>query len=236
MQKDLIIPNHIAIIMDGNRRWAKKRLLPTNLGHKEGAQRLEDIAKYCSKIGVKYLTVYAFSTENWKRSEEEVNYLMDLLADSISDFDKRFDDDDVRIKLVGDINGLPKKLQDGIRNIEERTKNKNGLTVNVAINYGGRAEIINATKRICEDYKNGKIEKIDDISEELLSNYMYTKNDPDPDLIIRTAGEIRMSGFMTWQGVYSEMYFTDTLWPDFKEKELDKAIEEFNNRKRNFGK
>ena len=236
MQKDIIIPNHIAIIMDGNRRWAKKRLLPTNLGHKEGAQRLEDIAKYCSKIGVKYLTVYAFSTENWKRSEEEVNYLMDLLADSISDFDKRFNDDDVRIKLVGDINGLPQKLQDGIRKIEERTKNKNGLTVNVAINYGGRAEIINATKRICEDYKNGKIEKIDDISEELLSNYMYTKNDPDPDLIIRTAGEIRMSGFMTWQGVYSEMYFTDTLWPDFKEKELDKAIEEFNNRKRNFGK
>ncbi len=231
-----IIPEHIAIIMDGNRRWARKRLLPTNLGHKEGAQRLEDIAKYCKKIGVKYLTVYAFSTENWKRSEEEVGYLMNLLADSIKDFDKRFEDDDIAIRLVGDINGLPPKLQDGIKHIEERTKDKSGLTVNVAINYGGRAEIINAAKQLAEDYKSGKIKNLDNIDEAMLSNYMYTKHCPDPDLIIRTAGEIRMSGFLTWQGVYSEMYFTDVLWPDFKEAELDKAIEEFNNRKRNFGK
>lgn len=236
MKNDLIIPNHIAIIMDGNRRWAKKRLLPTNLGHKEGAQRLEDMAKYCKKIGVRYLTVYAFSTENWKRSEEEVGYLMNLLADSIMDFDKRFEGDDIRIKLVGDINGLPQRLQDGIRHIEEKTKDKSGLTVNVAINYGGRAELIHATKLIAEDYKNGVITSLDDINEEMISNYIYTKGDPDPDLIIRTAGEIRMSGFLTWQGVYSEMYFTDVLWPDFKEAELDKAIEEFNNRKRNFGK
>ena len=231
-----IIPEHIAIIMDGNRRWARKRLLPTNLGHKEGAQRLEDIAKYCSKIGVKYLTVFAFSTENWKRSEEEVGYLMDLLADTIEDFDKRFDNNDVAIRLVGDINGLPEKLQAGIRHIEEKTKDKSGLTVNVALNYGGRAEIINAAKLIAQDYKNGIIENLDNIDEQLLSTYMYTKNCPDPDLIIRTAGEIRMSGFLTWQGVYSEMYFTNTLWPDFNESELDKAIEEFNNRKRNFGK
>ena len=229
-------PQHIAIIMDGNRRWARKRLLPTNLGHKEGAQRLEDIAKYCKKIGVKYLTVYAFSTENWKRSEEEVGYLMNLLADSIKDFDKRFEDDDIAIRLVGDINGLPPKLQDGIKHIEERTKDKSGLTVNVAINYGGRAEIINAAKQLAEDYKSGKINSLDNIDEAMLSNYMYTKHCPDPDLIIRTAGEIRMSGFLTWQGVYSEMYFTNVLWPDFKEAELDKAIEEFNNRKRNFGK
>ena len=236
MKEEITIPNHIAIIMDGNRRWAKKRMLPTNMGHKEGAKRLEDIAKYCSKIGVKHLTVFAFSTENWKRSKEEVDYLMDLLADSIIDFDKRFDNDEVRIKLVGDINGLPQKLKDGILQIEERTKNKKGLTVNVALNYGGRAEIINATKKIAEDYKNGKIESLDDINEELLSKYMYTCGDPDPDLIIRTAGEVRMSGFLTWQGVYSEMYFTNILWPDFHETELDKAIEEFNNRKRNFGK
>ena len=233
---DRIIPNHIAIIMDGNRRWAKKRLLPTNLGHKEGAQRLEDIAKYCKKIGVKYLTVYAFSTENWKRSEEEVGYLMNLLADSILDFDKRFENDDVRIKLIGDINGLPKKLQDGIKHVEEKTKDKRGLTVNVAINYGGRAELVNATKLIAEDYKNGKIDNLEKIDEELISNYIYTKGDPDPDLIIRTAGEVRLSGFLTWQSVYSEMLFTSTLWPDFNEKELDKAIDEFNNRKRNFGK
>ena len=231
-----IIPNHIAIIMDGNRRWAKKRLLPTNMGHKEGAQRLEDIAKYCLKIGVKYLTVYAFSTENWKRSEEEVGYLMNLLADSIIDFDKKFENDDIRIKLVGDINGLPQKLQDGIKHIEERTHNKTGLTVNVAINYGGRAEIIHATRQIAEDYKNGKITSLEDINEEMISNYIYTKGDPDPDLIIRTAGEVRMSGFMTWQGVYSEMLFTDVLWPDFHEAELDKAIDEYNKRKRNFGK
>lgn len=236
MEKEMIIPNHIAIIMDGNRRWAKKRLLPTNFGHKEGAQRLEDIAKYCKKIGVRYLTVYAFSTENWKRSEEEVGYLMNLLADSIMDFDKRFEGDDIRIKLIGDINGLPQRLQDGIRHIEEKTKNKSGLTVNVAINYGGRAEIISATKKIAEDYKNGVINSLEDINEEMISNYIYTKGDPDPDLIIRTAGEVRMSGFLTWQGVYSEMYFTDTLWPDFKDDELDKAIQEFNNRKRNFGK
>ncbi len=231
-----IIPTHVAIIMDGNRRWARKRMLPTNLGHKEGAERLKEIAEYCIKIGVKYLTVYAFSTENWKRSEEEVSYLMDLLSDTISDFDQKFKDEDVRIKLVGDINGLPKNLQDGINRVAERTKNNTGLVVNVALNYGGRAEIINATKLIAEDYKNGVISNLEDINEELISNYVYTKGDPDPDLIIRTAGEIRMSGFLTWQGVYSEMYFTDVLWPDFKEKELDKAIDEFNNRKRNFGK
>jgi len=237
MDKELIIPNHIAIIMDGNRRWAKKRHLPTNLGHKEGAQRLEDIAEYCSKLGVKYLTVYAFSTENWRRSEEEVNYLMDLLADSITDFDKRFKGQHGRIKLIGDINGLPQRLQDGIRHIEETTKDsKDGTTVNVAINYGGRPEIVNATKQIAEDYKNGKIASLNDINEELVSNYMYTKGDPDPDLIIRTGGDIRMSNFLTWQGVYSEFLFTDCLWPDFKEQELDKAIEEFNKRKRNFGK
>ncbi len=238
MGNERIIPNHIAIIMDGNRRWARKRLLPTNMGHKEGAQRLEDIAKYCGDLGVKYLTVYAFSTENWRRSEEEVNYLMDLLADSIIDFDKRFDESkhNVRIKLVGDINRLPQRLQDGIRHIEEKTKDQKGLTVNVAINYGGRPEILHATKLIAEDYKNGKIQDLNDIDEELFSNYVYTKGDPDPDLIIRTAGEVRMSGFLTWQGVYSEMYFTDCLWPDFHENELDKAIDEFNNRKRNFGK
>ena len=237
MDKDLIIPKHIAIIMDGNRRWAKKRLLPTNLGHKRGAERLEEIARYCGKIGVKYLTVYAFSTENWRRSEEEVNYLMDLLADSISDFDKRFKGQKGRIKLIGDINGLPQKLQDGIRHIEDATKDStDGTTVNVAINYGGRPELVHAARQIAEDYKNGKISSLDDINEEMISNYIYTKGEPDPELIIRTGGDIRMSNFLTWQGVYSEFYFTDCLWPDFDEKQLDKAIEDFNNRKRNFGK
>ena len=179
------------------------------------------------------MTVYAFSTENWKRSKEEVDYLMELLATNIRDFDKRFKNRNVRIKLIGDINGLPKKLQDGIIEIEERTKNKNGLTVNIAINYGGRAEIVNAIKNIVKDYNENKIENI---SEELVNKYMYTYNFPDPDLVIRTAGEMRTSGFLTWQSVYSEFYYTDVLWPDFNEKELDKAIEEFIKRKRNFGK
>ena len=233
---ELTIPTHIAIIMDGNRRWAKKRGLPSQLGHGQGAKTLEDIAVACQQRGVKYLTVFAFSTENWKRSKEEVDYLMELLAKNLSDFDKRFDNRNVRIKLVGDSLPLPERLKKGILEIEERTKNNDGLTVNIAINYGGRAEIINATKRIAEDMKNGKISHSEEIDEELLSRYMYTSGDPDPDLLIRTAGEVRMSGFLTWQSVYSELYFTDVLWPDFDEKELDKAIEEYNNRKRNFGK
>lgn len=226
---DRVIPTHIAIIMDGNRRWARKRALPTNLGHSQGAKTLEKIATACQELGVKFLTVFAFSTENWKRSEEEVNYLMKLLAENISSFDKRFKNDDVRIRLVGDINGLPDELQTGIREIEERTKLKSGLTVNVAINYGGRAEIVNAVRRINED-------NIENITEETLNKYMYTYDAPDPDLIIRTAGEQRLSGFLIWQSAYSEFYFTDVLWPDFDEKELDKAISEFNSRKRNFGK
>ncbi len=226
---DKIIPTHIAIIMDGNRRWARNKGLPTNLGHSQGAKTLEKIAIACQELGVKYLTVFAFSTENWKRSTEEVNYLMELLAENISSFDKRFKNDDVRIRLVGDINGLPEKLKKGIIEIEERTKLKTGLTVNVAINYGGRAEIINAVKRIRE-------ENVVDITEDILNKYMYTHDSPDPDLIIRTAGEQRLSGFLIWQSAYSEFYFTDVLWPDFNEKELNKAIDEFNNRKRNFGK
>ena len=226
---DRIIPAHIAIIMDGNRRWARNKGLPTNLGHSQGAKTLEKVAIACQELGVKYLTVFAFSTENWKRDEAEVNHLMKLLAENISSFDKRFKNDDVKIKLVGDINGLPKNLQEGIRKIEERTKLKTGLTVNVAINYGGRAEIVNAIKKLKEDH-------VTEITEDILNKYMYTYDSPDPDLIIRTAGEQRLSGFLLWQSAYSEFYFTNTLWPDFDEKELNKAIDEFNNRKRNFGK
>lgn len=231
-----IIPTHIAIIMDGNRRWARKRGLPTKFGHNQGAKTLEDIAVACQKKGVKFLTVYAFSTENWKRSQEEVTHLMELLAKSISDFDKKFDNRNVRIKLVGDKNGLPEKLLNGINEIEERTKNNDGLTVNVAINYGGRSEIVNAVRKIIEDIRSGKVDSNIEIDEGFLEKYMYTYCDPDPDLIIRTAGEIRTSGFLTWQSVYSELYFTDVTWPDFDEDELDKAINEYNNRKRNFGK
>lgn len=235
MDQNLVIPNHIAMIMDGNRRWAKKRGLPTQLGHSEGAKAMQNIAEYCEKIGVKYMTVYAFSTENWKRSKEEVDYLMKLLEKYIKEFDKKIKGRNIRLRLLGDITPLPEGLKDGIRTIEEKTKNNDGLTVNIAINYGGRAEIINASKRIAEDVSSGKI-KSEDINEELLIKYMYIEDMPDPDLLIRTGGDIRLSGFLTWQSVYSELYFTNCLWPDFDEKELDKAIAEYNNRKRNFGK
>ena len=230
-----LLPTHIAMIMDGNRRWAKKRGMPTQMGHNEGAKTLEKISQYCSDIGIKYITVFAFSTENWKRSKEEVDHLMDILEKYIKEFDKRFKEKDARIRLVGDITGLPESLQLGIREIQERTKNNTGITVNIALNYGGRAEIVNATKRIAKEVATGKISPAE-ITEELVSAYTYTSQIPDPDLIIRTGGEFRSSGFLTWQSVYSEFYFTDCLWPDFDEKEIDKAIEEFNSRKRNFGK
>ena len=228
------IPTHVAIIMDGNRRWAKKRGLPTQLGHSEGANTLEKIADDCEDLGIKYLTVFAFSTENWKRSKEEVDYLMKLLAKHIKDFDKRIKNRNIRFRLVGDINGLNEDLQNGIRGIEERTKNNTGLTVNIAINYGGRAEITYVTKMIAQQVKDGSL-KIEDINENVISKFLQTKESPDPDLIIRTGGEKRLSGFLLWQSAYSELYFSDVLWPDFDKNELEKAIQEYNNRKRNFG-
>ena len=235
METNMTVPQHIAMIMDGNRRWARKRGLPPQLGHNEGANTMEVVAKYCEKIGVKYMTVFAFSTENWKRSEEEVDYLMKLLEKFIRDFEKRSSGRNIRIKLIGDITRLPKTLQEGIIDIEEKTKDKTGLTVNLAINYGGRAEITNAAKNIAKDVADGKL-KIEDIDDKLVGTYMYTGEMPDPDLVIRTGGEERLSGFLPWQSVYSEFYFTECLWPDFKENELDKAIIEYNSRKRNFGK
>ena len=229
------VPSHIAIIMDGNRRWAKKRLLPTQLGHSQGADNLERVADACAELGVKYLTVYAFSTENWKRSAEEVDYLMKLLTKHINDFDKRIKNRDIRFRLVGDINRLNPELQDGIRRIEERTKDKKGLTLNIVINYGGRAEMTFVAKKIAEEVKEGNL-NVEDISEETLAKYLQTLDSPDPELIIRTGGEERLSGFLLWQSAYSELYFTEVLWPDFDEKELAKAVEEYKSRKRNFGK
>lgn len=228
------IPKHVAIIMDGNRRWAKKRGLPASLGHSEGANTLERVADDCADLGIEFLTVYAFSTENWKRSEEEVDYLMKLLAKHIRDFDKRIKNRNIRFRLVGDINRLNSDLQEGIRGIEERTKNNTGLTVNIAINYGGRAELTYAAKSIVESVLNGDL-SFDNIDENTISKYLQTKDSPDPDLIIRTGGENRLSGFLLWQAAYSELYFTEVLWPDFNKDELEKAIIEYNNRKRNFG-
>ncbi len=235
MDNELKIPTHVGIIMDGNRRWAKERNLIPQLGHKQGAENLRDIAEACSDIGIKYLTVFAFSTENWKRSKEEVDYLMNLFLSYAKSFKKRLNEKNYRVRLTGDIKGLSEELQKEISYIEEATKNNSGLTINIAINYGGRAEIIEATKNILEEYKNGNI-TLDDVNEDLIDKYLQTKNSPDPDLIIRTGGEERLSGFLIWQSAYSEFYFTKVYWPDFNKEELNKAIIEYSRRKRNFGK
>lgn len=228
------MPKHIAIIMDGNRRWAKQRNLDTRLGHKKGAETLENIVRYCNKIGIKYLTVYAFSTENWKRSKEEVGALMLLLQNYLDDFAKKADAENIRIKMLGNREGLSDGLINKIDSTVARTKNNTGLTFNVAFNYGGRDEIIKAVKKIAQDVEN-KVLSIDEIDEKVLANNLYTKEIPDPDLMIRTSGEIRTSNFLPWQLVYSEFYFTDKLWPDFTEEDLDEAINEYNRRTRNFG-
>ena len=228
------LPEHIAIIMDGNRRWAKLRKLDPRLGHKKGAEVLENMVKYCNKIGIKYLTVYAFSTENWKRSKEEVGALMLLLQNYLDDFSKRADTDNIRIKMLGDREGLSQGLLKSLDNAIERTKNNTGVTFNVAFNYGGRDEIVKAVRKIAEDVKQNRID-IENIDETLISDNLYTTGMPDPDLMIRTSGEIRLSNFLPWQLVYSEFYFTDKLWPDFTEEDLNEAIDEYNRRNRKFG-
>ena len=229
------MPKHIAIIMDGNRRWAKKRNLPTKLGHKQGAETLKKLARYANKIGLGYLTVYAFSTENWKRTEEEVNALMTLLQNYLEDFAKEADTENIVIRVLGDRKPLSDKLNEKIDEAIERTKNNTGTIFNIALNYGGRDEIVHATKTIAEKVKNGEID-VDDINEELVSKCLYTGGIPDPDLLIRTSGEIRLSGFLPWQSVYSEFYFIDKLWPDFTSDDLDEAIKVYSSRKINIGK
>ena len=229
------MPKHIAIIMDGNRRWAKKRNLPTKLGHKQGAETLKKLARYANKIGLGYLTVYAFSTENWKRTEEEVNALMTLLQNYLEDFAKEADTENIVIRVLGDRKPLSDKLNEKIDEAIERTKNNTGTIFNIALNYGGRDEIVHATKTIAEKVKNGEID-VDDINEELVSKSLYTGGIPDPDLLIRTSGEIRLSGFLPWQSVYSEFYFIDKLWPDFTSDDLDEAIKVYSSRKINIGK
>lgn len=228
------LPTHIAIIMDGNRRWAKSQGKPVGFGHKAGAKTLENIVKYANNIGLKYITVYAFSTENWKRSEEEVSGLMALLQAYLTEYSKRADSENIRIKVLGDMTALSDGMQKSIKECIERTKNNTGITFSIALNYGGRAEIIDAIKSIAADVQNNRISK-DEINEELINQYLYTKDIPDPDLIIRTSGEQRLSGFLAWQSTYSEFYFIQKNWPDFTEKDLDEAIAEYNKRTRKFG-
>ena len=228
------MPRHIAIIMDGNRRWAKQRGLPAKLGHKEGAKTLEKIVRYANKIGLEYITVYAFSTENWKRAEDEVKALMMLLQNYLDDYSKRADTENIRVKILGDITALSDGMQKSIIKCMERTKDNTGVTFNIALNYGGRDEIVKAVKNIAKEVKEGKVD-INDIDEKLISNNLYTKGMPDPDLLIRTSGEIRLSNFLPWQVVYSEFLFIDKNWPDFTEEDLDNAIIEYQKRTRKFG-
>ena len=228
------MPKHIAIIMDGNRRWARERGLDPKLGHKAGAKTLEKIVRYANKIGLAYITVYAFSTENWKRTEDEVGALMLLLQNYLDEYSKRADTENIKVKVLGDISALPEGMQKSIKNCMERTKENTGVTFNIALNYGGRDEILKAVKKIAQDVKEDKI-KINEITEETISNSLYTAGQPDPDLLIRTSGELRTSNFLPWQIVYSEFVFTDKNWPDFEEKDLDEAIEIYQRRNRKFG-
>lgn len=228
------LPKHIAIIMDGNRRWAKDRGLLTKDGHKAGADALENISKFANEIGIKYLTVYAFSTENWKRSKEEVSALMAILKVYVNSFLKEKDKQNIKIKLLGDISDLPKSIQKSIEKAIETTKNNTGLTLNIAFNYGGRPELVRAMKNIAKEIKENKID-IDDINEDIISNHLYTAGQPDPDLLIRTSRELRTSNFLPWQLVYTEFYFPDKHWPDFGEEDLLEAIRVYQKRNRRFG-
>ena len=228
------LPKHIAIIMDGNRRWARNKGLPVSLGHKEGAKTLEKIVRHAKNIGIKYITVYAFSTENWKRSQEEVSTLMNLMLNYLESYSKRADSENIKVNILGSRQGLSEKMIDLIDKCMERTKNNTGITFNIALNYGGRDEIVRAIKSIAEKVKEDEI-NIEDITEQTISDNLYTKDQPDPDLLIRTSGEIRLSNFLPWQLVYTEFVFVEKNWPDFNEKDLDEAIEIYQKRNRKFG-
>ena len=228
------MPEHIAIIMDGNRRWAKEKGLPIALGHKEGAKTLEKIVRHANKIGLKYITVYAFSTENWKRAQDEVQALMLLLQGYIDKYSKIADSENIKVQFLGDMSAFTDRMQKGIQDCRERTKNNTGVTFNIALNYGGRNELVYAIKNIAQKVKNNEIE-LKDINEEMISDNLYTAGMPDPELMIRTSGEIRTSNFLPWQVVYSEFLFIDKNWPDFTEEDLDNAIMEYQKRTRKFG-
>lgn len=228
------MPKHIAIIMDGNRRWARQKGLDVKQGHKEGAKTLEKIVRYANKIGLEYITVYAFSTENWKRAKDEVGALMLLLQSYLDDYSKRADTENIKVKILGDITALSEGMQKSILKCMERTKDNTGVTFNIALNYGGRDEIVKAVKKIAENVKNGDL-KLEDITEQTISDSLYTEGQPDPDLVIRTSGELRTSNFLPWQIVYSEFIFLDKNWPDFTEQDLDEAIKTYQKRNKRMG-
>lgn len=228
-----ILPKHIAIIMDGNGRWAKKRALPRSVGHSAGAKNFKTIARYCNSIGIRYLTVYAFSTENWNRPAAEVEALMNLLRDYLRDV-TNFTKENIVLRFIGDRFGLPQDIQQLMQNAEELSKNATGLVLNLAINYGGRNEIIRAVQKAAKQVQSGALLP-GQLTEQYLSNLLDTAGQPDPDLIIRPSGELRLSNFLTWQSAYAELWFSDVLWPDFKPRHLEKALQSYAERNRRFG-
>lgn len=234
MDNNLKIPEHVAIILDGNGRWAQKRFMPRTYGHTQGSKVVERISEVAYKMGIKYLTVYAFSTENWKRPQDEVDTLMKLLRSYMKDCVRTSSKNNMRVRVLGDTSKLSKDIQDSITNLEETSKENTGLNFQVALNYGGRDELMRSIKKLAIDYKENKI-NLDDIDEDLFAGYLDTKGIPDPDLLIRTSGEQRLSNFLLWQLAYTEFYFTDTLWPDFTKEDLQKAVEFYNGRKRKYG-
>lgn len=229
------LPRHVGIIMDGNGRWAKKRGLPRIAGHREGAKTVRMAVKTSAELGIEVLTIYAFSTENWQRPQDEVSFLMKLLAEYLVNELEELNDKGVRIKAIGDRTKLPVNVLQVLENAENNTRNNPALQLNLALSYGGRDEIIRAVKNLTQEVKRGTINP-DDISTSMLSSLLDTANQPDPDLIIRTSGEMRLSNFLLWQGAYSELWFTNTLWPDFTKEEYLKALMDYSNRQRRFGK
>jgi len=228
------IPQHIAIIMDGNGRWAKKRGMPRIAGHREGVNSVRDIVEACGQIGVKYLTLYAFSTENWKRPGDEVSMLMRLLLSALRDERDRLHENEVRLKAIGNIAALPQDVQDEMLEAIELMRNNSGLTLILALSYSGRWDIAQAVNKLYDDVASGRIAR-DQVTEELLGRYLSTRDFPDPDLLVRTSGELRISNFLLWQLAYSELYISPDFWPDFRRKNLYKAISEFQQRERRFG-
>lgn len=228
------IPKHIAIIMDGNGRWAKKRKLPRTMGHKAGVETIRRVLKEADKLGVKYMTLYAFSTENWKRPKDEVNALMKLLIQYLRQEINELHKNGVKINVLGDMSKLPKECQEEIEKSALKTEKNTGITMNIALNYGGRDEILRAVKLISEDVSKGII-KSSEIDDTIFESYLYTKGVPDPDIIIRPSGEQRLSNFLLWQCAYSEFWYSDICWPDFKESDLHRAIYDFQKRDRRFG-
>lgn len=233
-QVEINLPEHIGIIMDGNGRWAKKRMLPRSAGHKAGAQTFRKITRYCSDIGIKYLTVYAFSTENWKRPQEEVGALMNLFKSYLEEALSDFKDDSIIVKFIGDKSVFPDDLRALMIENEESSKDRDGMVLNIAMNYGSRDEIVRAVKLISEKVKSNEID-VNTIDEQLISDHLYTFGQPDPDLIIRPSGEYRISNFLLWQSAYSEYVIMNKLWPDFTSDDLDEAIKIYSQRNRRFG-